>query len=163
MRDVSFQGATLTLYGPGNISQVTIRDLSDEGTPISFGGIQPIRTSKTMHGIMLAWHAQTTPEFTLSPIPNSKSDNLLRALLLSSTVKSTSEMTELSEIALEKAVLTIPGHKGAGNGESTSANTYTFTTGFLVDGTSAIGATQEGRQVTGPYRFVWEDSDVPKV
>lgn len=160
MRDISFQGATLTLKGPDGIGSVTIRDLSDEGTPISFGNVNPIRTSKTMHGIMLAWHAQVTPEFSLSPIPGSDSDRKLRALLLSCIVRPTGEIRPLADVFLEEAVLVLPTNRNSDG--VTSSQTFVFKGGFLVGGSSAIGANGEGRQQTAPYQFQWEDVTPPE-
>ena len=160
MTDISMQGATLTIVGADDVGSVTFRDLSDEGTPIGFGDIQPVHTSKTLNGKLLAWHAQTTPEFTLSVIPNSDSDKALRALLMSSVVHPNGKPRELNDILLKKAVLTIPGH--AGTEGVSSSRTYTFTDGFLVGGMAAIGSNQEGRMVNGTFRFQWEDVTGPQ-
>lgn len=160
MRDISFQGATLTLTGPDGIGSVTIRDLSDEGTPLGPGNVNPVRTSKTMHGIMLAWHAQVTPEFSILLIPGSDSDRKLRALLLSSIVRPTGDVRPLSDIMLTKAVLTLPSKRNS-DGIS-SSQTFVYTNGFVVGGTSAIGTNGEGRQQTGQYQFQWEDVTPPE-
>ena len=156
MTDISMQGATLVITGAGG--SVTFRDLSDDGTPLSFGEITPIRTSKTLNGRMLAWHAQVTPEFTLSVIPNSKSDRELRALLLSCIVHPNGSLKELSDVMLTEAVLTIPGHTNLNDATSSSSSrVFTFSYGFLVGGSAAIGTNGEGRMQTTPYKFQWED------
>ena len=160
MHDISFQGASLTLKGPRGIGTVTLRDLSDDGSPISFGSINPIRTSKTMHGIMLAWHAQTQPQFSISPIPGSASDVSLRALLLSAQVRDDREVVPLIQVLLSKAVLKIPSQTGTDG--VVKGGVFTFTNGFLVGGAAAIGSTGEGRQVTGQYQFMWERVESPR-
>ncbi len=156
MTDISMQGASLTLTGADGVSSVTFKDLSDDGTPLSFNAVQPIRTSKTLNGKMLAWHGQVTPEFTLSVIPNSSSDNKLRALLLSSIVHPNGTLRELADVMITNAVLRIPGHRNS-DGSSSSSQTYTFRSGFLVGGSSAIGTNGEGRMQTTPYTFQFED------
>lgn len=156
MTDISMQGATLVLTGADGVGSVTFRDLSDDGTPLSFGEINPVRTSKTLNGKMLAWHAQVTPEFTLSVIPNSDSDRQLRALLLSSIVHPDGTLRELADVMLTSAVLTIPSHKNS-DGSSSSTRVFKFSYGFLVGGSAAIGTNGEGRMQTNPYKFQWED------
>ena len=162
MTDLSMQGATLTITGGGGVGSVTFKDLSDDGTPLGHGGINPINTSRTLNGRLLAWHnAKVLPEFTLGVIPNSDSDKALRSLLLSCLVSPQGNVKELSDVMLEKAVLKIPGHKNS-DGSTSSSRTFTYTKGFLVGGSSAIGTTGEGRMTNGPYRFQWEEMTGPE-
>lgn len=156
MTDISMQGATLVITGADGMGSVTFRDLSDDGTPLSFGDVNPIRTSKTLNGRMLAWHAQVTPEFTLSVIPNSASDRELRALLLSSIVHPDGKLRELADVMLTEAVLTVPGHSNS-DGSASSTKVFKFFSGFLVGGSAAIGTSGEGRMQITPYKFQWQD------
>lgn len=145
MTDISFQGATLTFQGA--FESFTLNDLSDSGTPIEFAPVETIGIERDLNGYLVERTKLITPEFSLDVIPGSKSDSLFREWLLGCRVDA-DKLTYYAptNLAIESAILTLA------NGTE-----YKFVEGYVVGGTSAIGANGEGRMQSGRFRFVWRD------
>ena len=127
-----------------------MRDLSDEGTPLEFSPISTLGYEKDLNNKMMVWNMPISPTFTLSPVPCSKSDKELRALLLSCGVFGEAKSGSSARV-------------GRPNPLSATFKwgkfTCHFRNGYLVGGPSAMSARAEGRAGWNPYRFVFAEMD----
>lgn len=153
MINVAAQGSTLTLMaGDNNVSDISFKDLSDEGTPVEFGQLDTIQTGFDLNLGFYAWHRPIAPMFSINPIPGSATDRKLRAFLLSSLYAGGAKQISASNIRIDKCVFEIPAHDGEGK-----TIRVTMSDGYLVGGTAFIGVRADGRMTSFPYRFVFKD------
>lgn len=157
MIDLSMQGAKLYLTGGGLAGNIVL-EFSDEGTPIDFPDLEVCGYAMTMNGELVTWTKPTPITFTLTVIPGSKSDELLRKLLYAGHVGGRKgKRVSQAVVYLSEAVLEVPSITTNDSAVSTSSTLkFKFANGRLSGGNPAIGSNAEGKMTARTYRFVFE-------
>lgn len=146
MYDISFQKAKMEF---SRLPGVKIEDLSDSGTPVSFGRVDPVEVLRDMNGNAFAVQRLVAPEFSISLIPGSESDKRLAAILRSCLdVSQRGGMIPIpKDLSIGDVNITYPARNKDGE------YGLSFKDGFLVGGFPGISSSSDGRMEAQPYSF----------
>ena len=169
MIDISFQGAKLTLEGPGFPKTNLVFEFGDEGSPIDFPDLETVGTAGTMNGILVTWSMYQPVKFRLTLIPGCESDKVLRRILyLGHIGHNPGKATKVEEVTIDRGVLTIPSITNIDSRVTDASPTvagaqeFTFLNGRLTGGQPAISANAQGKMSSRVYNFVFESFCPPR-
>ena len=157
MVDLSAQGTKVTITfgdkkaGKGGvvwenrkILVIRGRDLSDQGEPVSVGRVPASQLDVDLNGNAVVSRQVSPIRLSLSLIPNSRSDRVLRAqVYVARSGKGAAALVELMKL------------------EYTNGTTVTYLDGTVSVGAVSPGISTEGRLAGGNYEFVFAGLEKP--
>lgn len=148
--DISTVGAKIRFSGAINL---TISEFSDEGTPFDAPDIDVSENKKNLNGTMISSRTPAVYPFSVTVIPNSKSDIALSKLLMKSSIQP-GGLTAVDDLYVD-CVITVPATYGSGAGadEASGARDYTYTKARIKSGPTGPTSSAEGRMGARTYTF----------
>lgn len=148
--DISAVGTKIRFSGAIDL---TISEFSDEGTPFDAPDIDASENKKNLNGTMISSRTPAVYPFSVTVIPNSKSDLALAKLLMKSSIQP-GGVTEVGNLYVD-CVISIPATYGSGEGsaEASGARDYTYTKARIKSGPTGPSSSDTGRMSARTYTF----------
>ena len=148
--DISTVGAKIRFSGAINL---TISEFSDEGTPFDAPDIDASENRKNLNGTMISSRTPSVYPFSVTVIPNSKSDIALSKLLMKSSIQP-GGLTAVGDLYVD-CVITVPATYGSGAGanEASGTHDYIYTKARIKGGPTGPTSSAEGRMGARTYTF----------
>lgn len=153
MLDISMAGATVSISAADGTAIHNINEFTDEGSPIEIPDIDIADGNMNLNGVLVTWTKAQAAEFSISLIPNSRSDRELSAFLIRHAIGGKGG---IPEAFISTLTLNIPANINSSATGNKGTQSFTFNNGRMRRGSPGIGSNAEGKMSSRTYNFIFE-------